>query len=506
MADKKSQPVIFVIFGGTGDLNWRKINPALFNLFLDGWMPNQFAIVGTGRSELSDKAYREKLLDGVNEHSRKGKADKDKWDEFSKQVSYQIADVKNPDAFKDIAAGITKIRKDWDEEPLVIYYMSVGPNLFPIIAENIKKNKLADDIEHSRIVVEKPFGDDLESAEVLNKLLCKLFDEKQIYRIDHFLGKEAVQNILAFRFANSILEPVWNRNYIEHVQISVTEQLGVGSRGGFYEGAGALRDMVQNHLMQLLCFIAMETPINFQADEVRNRKLDVLRSMRPFSSEDIKKNAVRGQYGPGWIEGKEVPGYRQAEDIPEDSNTETFAAVKFFIDNWRWDGVPFYVRTGKRLHQSASTISIQFRDVPHLIFEEDAIDSWRQNRLTISIQPEMSIRLKMQVKKPGLTMSLQTVDLDFNYDEQSDLETPGAYETLLLETIEGDQTLFMRGDEIEAAWELLMPILDSWKSKTSSNFPNYNADSWGPEMAEALIARDGFHWFSTPAPAKKSKE
>jgi len=505
MQDLKSQPVIFVIFGATGDLNWRKVNPALYNLFLDKWMPEQFAIIGTGRREIKDEDFRSKLLDGVNKFSRKGAAKKPEWEAFSQKITYQSVDVNDGKAFKLLAEKVNALKKEWETEPVVIFYMAVASEFFPMIAENLKKNKLAQQPDKARIVIEKPFGTDLDTAKALNKLLCEIFDEKQIYRIDHYLGKETVQNIMAFRFANSILEPLWNRNYIQHVQISVTEQMGVGSRGEYYEGSGALRDMVQNHVLQLLCLIAMETPINFKADEVRNRKVDVLRSMRPFKPEDIKRNAVRGQYSDGWLEGEKVPGYREEANIDPNSNTETFAALKFFVDNWRWDGVPFYVRTGKRLHQSASVISIQFRDVPHKVFPEEAIDNWRQNRLVISLQPEMSIRLQLQAKRPGLEMVLNTVDMVFNYDDSYGEETPEAYETLLLDVMEGDQTLFMRGDQVEAAWELLMPVLRSWESKPSLDFPNYSANSWGPEIAEALIARDGFHWFALPAHSKKSK-
>lgn len=501
----KADPTIFIIFGGTGDLNYRKLAPALYNLFLDGWLPEKFSIIGTGRSKLTDEDYKVKLHEGINQFSRSGKAEDGKWEEFSKHIFYQIADATDPNSYGEFAKRIENHTNEWKVKPTVIYYLAVAPNFFPIIAANISKSNLATDCEKTRIVIEKPFGHDLQSAKELNKLLGGIFTEQQIYRIDHYLGKETVQNILAFRFANSILEPVWSRNYIDHVQISVTEQLGVEDRGDYYDKAGALRDMIQNHLLQLLCIVAMEPPINFNADEVRNRKVDVLRAMRKFTPDDVRMSTVRGQYGEGWMQGKQVPGYRQEPKVDPESNTETFAAIKFFIDNWRWQGVPFYVRTGKRMHQSSSVISIQFRDVPHFVFPKEAVESWQQNRLIISIQPEMSIRLEVQAKRPGLNMVLNTVDMVFDYKGTYASEAPEAYETLLLDTMHGDQTLFMRGDQVEEAWDLIMPVLNTWQNKKSLNFPNYSADSWGPEVAEALIARDGFHWFTLPV-NKKSHE
>jgi glucose-6-phosphate 1-dehydrogenase len=494
----KSEPTVFIIFGGTGDLNARKLAPALYNLFLDGWLPKQFSIIGTGRTKLTDEQFRANLLEDINNFSRSGKAVKAKWDEFIQNVYYQISDAKDAETYKEFGKRIDVHNAEWKTRANVIYYLAVSPTFFPIITSNLAKAKLTTDVERTRIVIEKPFGHDLESAKELNKLLAGLFNEKQIYHIDHYLGKETVQNIMAFRFANSILEPIWNRNYIEHVQISVTEQLGVEDRGDYYDSSGAMRDMIQNHLLQLLCLVAMETPVNFNADEIRNRKVDVLHAMRRFSPEDVRMSAVRGQYAQGWMEGKEVPGYREEAKVDPNSNTETFAALKFFVDNWRWQGVPFYVRTGKRLHQSSSVISIQFKDVPHKIFPTEAAESWQQNRLIISIQPEMSIRLQVQAKRPGLDMILNTVDMVFDYKGTYTNQAPEAYETLLLDTMLGDQTLFMRGDQIEAAWELIMPVLSTWTNKKSLNFPNYSADSWGPESAEALIARDGFNWFSLP--------
>ena len=493
-----TNPTIIVIFGGTGDLTSRKLGPAVYNLHLSGFLPEDFVIIGTGRTKLTDAKYQTLLEAGINDFSRTGKATKKGWTAFAPKITYCPVDIKVADTFVELKHRIEGFQKDFGKQSQVIYYLAVAPNFFPLIAAELNKHGLTGNADNCRIVIEKPFGHDLKSAIELNEQLKCIFKEKQIYRIDHYLGKEAVQNIMAFRFANSLMEPLWNRNYIDHVQISVTEQLGVEERGGYYEGAGALRDMVQNHLLQLLCIIAMEPPISFDANEVRNRKVDALKSVRAFNPNDVRFNAVRGQYSKGWMEGEETVGYRSEQGVDPHSNTETFAAIKFFIDNWRWQGVPFYVRTGKRLQNSASLISIQFKDVPHQIFDKQVSETWQQNRLVISIQPEMSIRLQVQAKRPGLDMVLNPVDMIFDYQGTNAQETPEAYETLLLDIMTGDQTLFMRGDQVEAAWELIMPILSTWDTKPSLNFPNYSAHSWGPEPAEALIARDGFHWFTLP--------
>lgn len=494
-----SNPAIFIIFGGTGDLSKRKIIPALYNLFLENRLPEKFAIIGSSRSKMTDAAYRNALLIAINEFSRRGKAKNEEWSKFASNITYQAANIKEVEEYKEFRVAIDKCKEDWEQNPSIIYYCAVSPDLFCTIAENISKSKLENNEETTRIIIEKPFGRDLESAKKLNHKLLSIFNENQIYRIDHYLGKEVVQNIMAFRFANAIMEPIWNRNHIEHVQISVTEQIGIGSRGQYFDNAGILRDMVQNHLLQLLCTIAMEPPISFEADEVRNRKVDVLKAMQKVVPGKVNTMAARGQYGPGWIEGQKVAGYREEKEVDPNSNTETYAALKFYMNNWRWQGVPFYLRTGKRLFKTASLITIQFREVPHNMFHSEEGNVPKQNRLVISIQPDMGIRFQLESKTPGLEMSLNTVDMVFDYAGKTKSDSPEAYETLLLDIISGDQTLFMRADQVEAAWELIMPVLNYWENSKTPDFPNYPADSWGPENAEALIAKDGYHWFNLPA-------
>ncbi len=493
-----TKSTIFIIFGGTGDLTKRKIIPALYNLFLDGWMPENFKIIGASLDNLNDENYKTKLKSSVDEFSRKGKTKKEEWKKFASHITFQEVDINNSSTFKPLSVIIERYKKEWEEKPSIIYYCAVAPQFFGTIAENISQNKLDNDPETTRIIVEKPFGRDLESAKKLNNTLLRIFNENQIYRIDHYLGKEVVQNIMAFRFANEIIEPLWNRNHVEHVQISVTEQIGIGDRGKYFDHAGVLRDMIQNHLLQLICIIAMEPPICFDADEVRNKKVDVLKAMHKSMSEEIDAMSVRGQYSSCLIKGKEVLGYREEENVDPESNTETFAALKFYVDNWRWQGVPFYLRTGKRLIKTASMITIQFKEVPHKIFISEKSGTPKQNRLVISIQPDMAIRFQLQSKIPGLEMDLDTVDILFDYSENKKADSPKAYETLLLDAINGDQTLFMRADQVEAAWKLIMPILDYWEKNIGSDFPNYSANSWGPDKAEALIEKDGFHWFNLP--------
>ncbi len=495
---RKPDAAVLVVFGAGGDLTWRKITPALYNLFLDGWLPEKFSVVGLDIKDLSDEQFRERLKDGIDQFSRSGKTKPDDWKKFSPMFNYRKADFTSASTYNNLSEQIQAIEKSWGGKSNKIFYMAIPPAFIEPIAEQLGKSKIAEDKNFSRIVVEKPFGHDLASARSLNKSLCNIFDESQIYRIDHYLGKETVQNMIAFRFANALFEPLWNRNYIDHVQITVAEQVGVEHRGAYYDHAGALRDMIQNHLLQLLCLIAMEPPVSFFPDEVRNKKVDVLRAIRKYDQDEIRSFAVRGQYDKGWIEGQRVVSYKEEPGVDKSSTTETFAAVKFFIDNWRWQDVPFYIRTGKRMPEKISVITIQFRPVPHRAFPSESIENWQPNRLVINIQPEMGIRLRFQAKKPGLKMLLNPVDMIFNYDNAYTTDPPEAYETLLLDVMLGDATLFMRGDQVEAAWEIIMPILDLWQSSAPQDFPNYTSGSWGPEDAEALIARDGNNWIMLP--------
>ncbi len=496
--NNKTNPTVVVIFGGGGDLTWRKLVPAIYNLFLDHRLNERFALIGIDSKDFSDDDYRSHLREGVENFSRRGKARSDEWKKFAASLSYQKADFTRTETYKEISDIIERFEKEAGAKAIRLFYMAVPPNLIETIATHLGKSGLTGDAGTSRVVVEKPFGHNLESARSLNRMLTNVFEERQIYRIDHYLGKETVQNILALRFANALFEPVWNRNYIDHVQITVAEKVGVEHRGGYYDHAGALRDMIQNHLLQLLCLIAMEPPVSFDADEVRNRKVDVLHAIRRFNRQEIQENAVRGQYGPGWQKGDHVAGYREEPGVDPESDTETFAAVKFFIDNWRWQDVPFYIRTGKRLPEKISVITIQFRRVPHQSFPSEAAANWQPNRLIITIQPQKTIRLRFQAKQPGLNMILNLEDMEFNYSDSYTTEPPEAYETLLLDVMLGDATLFMRADQVEAAWDILMPILEAWDAKPSYVFPNYPAGSWGPDDAEALVARDGHNWATLP--------
>lgn len=491
---KKPGPTVLVIFGAVGDLSQRKLVPALYNLLLDDWLPKNFAMIGVSHHEKSDEDLKSMLKEGIDNYSRRETATNGNWEKLADTISYYRADFTNAESYKGLADKLNQLDEEWGVKANRIFYMSVSPQFIEPIAHNIGISGIANNPKTSRLVVEKPFGRDYDTAKSLNKKLTENFEENQIYRIDHYLGKETVQNILAFRFANSIFEPLWNRNYIDNVQITVSETVGVEHRGNYYDKSGSLRDMIQNHLLQLLCMIGMEPPITYKADEIRNRKIDVLNAVRPFSSpEKVKANAVRGQYRAGWIKGKEIEGYRNSKGVDPNSNTDTYAAMKIYLDNWRWKDVPFYLRTGKSLKEKNTSITIQFKPVSHQLFPCEATNT-SPNLLVINIQPNMGIKLCMQAKRPGLKMLLNTVEMNFDYDNTYVDQSPEAYETLLLDVMQGDSTLFMRADQVETAWKIIMPILEDWEQNKSMDFPNYEAGSWGPQKADALLARDGRSW------------
>lgn len=493
-AQHQRVPVAIIIFGGAGDLTWRKLIPSLFTLHLNRSLPEKFAIIGVDRAALSDETLRKRLHEGVRRFSNLGSTKAADWKTFAAHISYQRGDFATVRTYAILAKQLAALDQTWNANSVRIFHLATPPSLIGVISKSLSAAGLTRERQRARIVVEKPIGSDLESARRLNRKLTKYFHESQVFRIDHYLGKETVQNILAFRFANPMFEPIWNRRYVDYVTITVAEEVGIGHRGKYYEQAGELRDMVQNHLMQLVCLVAMEPPVSFSADEIRDKKVAVLHALRPFSHDETQASTVRGQYGRGTIQGKRVRDYREEQDVAPDSQTETYAALQLFVDNWRWQDVPFYLRAGKRMPRQLTEIVIHFRPVPHRLFPSDAVPDWQPTRVIMSIQPDEGIVLRCYAKQPGSPMRLRQVDMRFSYREAFKAPSPPAYATLLHDVMVNDATLFMRNDQVEAAWAALMPVLDAWSATSAEDFPNYAAGTDGPESAKELIQRAGHAW------------
>jgi glucose-6-phosphate 1-dehydrogenase len=474
----KPDPCVVVIFGASGDLTSRKLLPALHNLQAEGLTPKETSILGTSRSTHGD--FSEEMHAAIEEHSRISPGDS--WDDFAADIHYVPGDVTGDELWQDLKTKLDEIDAQRGTKGNRLWYLATHPKFFGAIAEGLGKSGLLDSPGWHRLVVEKPFGSDLRSAMELNATLSAYFSEDQIFRIDHYLGKETVQNLLVFRFANAIFEPVWNRRYIDHVQITVAEDSGVGDRGSFYEQTGALRDVGQNHLLQLLSLVAMEPPVAWDADAIRNEKVQVLRAVRRWDASDCETVVTRGQYA----------NYRSEDDVDPQSSTETFVAMKLVIDNWRWAGVPFYLRTGKELPAKATEVAIHFQAVPHLLFNKTAVEEIDPNVLVIRVQPEEGISLTFGTKVPGPEVNVKTVDMEFDYESDFGSGTPEAYERLLLDAMTGEAMLFTRSDEIEQAWEIVEPMLEHWRR--GGNPGTYKSDEWGPAPADELIQRDQREW------------
>lgn len=492
---KIADPCILVIFGATGDLTARKLIPALYNLARDGQLPSHFACVGFARRDKSHNDFRQEMRDAIVNFSRT-KLDEAIWQTFSEQLFYHKSEFHDDEGYAALDRFLKDLDGQFGTQGNRVFYLSTQPSFFPLVIEKLHEHKLIYDINQvqnkwSRVIIEKPFGHDLQSAISLQKEITQYLDESQIYRIDHYLGKETVQNLLVFRFSNPIFESVWNNHHIGSIQITVGEEIGIGTRGKFWEEAGMLRDIVQNHMMQLLSLVGMEPPTSLKAHAIHNEKVKVLESIRLFPQDSIDHYVIRGQYGPGFVNGQEVCGYRQEGNVAPDSKVETYVAMQLFIDNWRFAGVPFYLRAGKRLPKRATEIAIVFKEAPYNLFGDRTPD---RNVLVIRIQPDEGISMKMNCKVPGLGSIIQPVKMDFRYGSYFGEKPPEAYERLICDCMSGDATLFARIDEVFASWRLLTPVLEHWAETTPPDFPNYPSGTWGPAASDDLLHREGRHW------------
>lgn len=491
-----AEPCAVVLFGASGDLAKRKVIPAMYDLAQHDSLGERYAIIGFSRTPMTDESFRTTIGEAAKTISEVGPIEPAKWNAFASNLYYSAGEYGDQNSYAQLAKRLAEIDAEKKLGGNRLFYLSTPPEVYPHIVEQLGRAGLARPANANswvRIIIEKPFGRDLATARELNKIVLNVFEEKQVYRIDHYLGKDTVQNLLVLRFSNGIFEPLWNRNYVDHVQITAGETLGVERRGGFYESAGALRDMIQSHVLQLTSLVAVEPPASFDATAVRNEKLKILQSIRPYNLEMVARSVVRGQYAPGDTNGKKLAGYREEPGVKPNSRTETFVAMRVLIDNWRWAGVPFYLRTGKRLAKRSTEIMIQFRCAPHIVFRDRNIEP---NRLVLNIQPDEGISVSFGAKRPGTEMSIGNVNMNFSYREGFGGASRSAYATLLNDCLRGDATLFDRGDSVEAAWSLVDPILDVWSAAKTATVPSYPAGTWGPKESDQLLERDGREWYN----------